>query len=438
MYNYYGSSSGGLSKNLPQIFGLIVLVVALLFLLVNFGYMRACDLPGFEKVYYGIRGYPRIAIVSGVDGTGNPEELRSAIIDRAHQFPMELSVSDLLTGGVLDNYDLVIVEHAKTMDSRALASFRDYVKKGGKLVWIGDAGSRLSDTDYLCKEVSFSFLPAYEQMMPKYDENGSTVVDENGQAVLVKKKVCGQWTDPYTPDSPSELNAGLCAHDFPGLVMKFIEENESYYKQATSGSVTLCNDESITRNPYQVKNAEDILNCIAKVESNTGKSISEITSEDVHLYCDSGVNYWDRGASKSSTNKITRPINFGSTVLGADYVGQLNEEQGSNLFLTPVANHLLIRGYESSVSADWFGVGNFTIVDTTGYEFRTKVIMNLKLGDNFNGVSYPAIFVSNPVGPSIGTNGLVIYYAFPPEELIKEGRGLNLIDNLLEFTLCLK
>jgi len=438
MYNYYGGGSGGLSKSLPQILGLIVLVVTLLFLLVNFGYMRPCDLPGFEKLYYGVRGYPHIAIVSGADGTGNPELLRNIIIERTHQFPVELSVSNLLGHGALDSYDLVIVEHAKTMDSSALVSFSDYVRKGGKLVWIGDAGSKLTDNDYLCKKVSFSFLPAVEQMVPTYD-NGSPVVDDNGQAVLKKQKVCGDWTTPYSPDVPSELHAGLCAHDFTGLVLNFIKENESYYKQATSGPVTLCDDKSIAQNPYQVKNAESILNCIKLIKEKTGLNINEIVADNVSEYCDFGVNYWDRGASKSSTDKIIPPINFGSSVLGADYVGQLNNNTGTNLFLSPVVNHLLIEGYESNVDAStWFGVANFTIVDTTGFEYRTMPIMNLKLGKGNNSVTYPAIFVSNPVGPSFGNNGLVVYYAFPIEKLVAQGGGGNLINNLLEFTLCLK
>jgi len=400
--------------------------------------MRPCDLPGFEKVYYGVKGYPHIAIVSGSDGIGNPEELRNVIVERTHVFPMELSVTDLLTGGVLDNYDLVIVEHAKTMDSRALASFKDYVQKGGKLVWIGDAGTKLADSDYLCKKVSFSYLPAYYDYVPVSNSQGGSKLDENGSPVLQRQLVCGQWTQPYSPDDPTELEAGLCAHDFSGLVMKFIDVNETYYKQATTGQVQLCEDKSITDDPYQVKNAESILKCISVIHENTGKAISEIKADDVNTYCNYGVNYWNRGASESSTGKVTRPFNFASIVLGADYVGQIKVGE-TNLFLAPVLNHPLIEGYESSVNvANWFGVGNFTIVDTTGYEFRTKVIMNLKLGSSFNGVSYPAIFVSSPVGPSLTNNGLVVYYAFPLESLVKEGRGVNLIDNLLEYTLCLK
>ena len=437
MYSYGGG--GGLSKSLPQLLGLIVLVFALLFVLVNFGYLRPCTVPGFEKAYYGIKGYPRIAIVSGSDGMGNPEALRNEIIDRTHQFPVELSVSDLLTGGILNNYDLVIVDHAKTMDSRALASFRDYVQRGGKLVWIGDAGTKLADTDYLCKKVSFTYLPSYYEEVPVLNGNGVSKTNSSGAPEMKKQLVCGNWMPPYTPNDPTELNAGLCAHDFTSLVMKFIRANETYWKQATTGQVTLCNDTSITENPYQVKNAEVFTKCIKVIEEKTGKSIDKITSKDVMSNCSYGVNYWDRGASESSTGKIMPPFNFGSVVLGADYVGQLKKDKGVNLFLSPIINHPLISGYETSASlTKWFGVGNFSVVDTTGYEYRTKVIMNLKLGNAFKGKAYPAIFVSNPVGPAVGNNGLVIYYAFPPEDLIQQGRGLNLIDNLLEYTLCLK
>ena len=379
-----------LEKNLPHIIGLIILVFALIFLLTNFGYLRPCDLPGFEKIYYGIKGYPQIAIVSGDDGTGNPEALRNAIIERTNLFPIELQSSDLITGGVLDNYQLVIVEHAKTMDSRALSSFRDYVQKGGKLVWIGDAGTKLTNNDYLCDKISFSYLPAVNQEVPQTNENG-TIRDEEGNPITTTELICGQWTTPYTPDDPTQLEAGLCDHDFSGLVNKFIQENESYYEQATTGNVYLCPDEDITTEPYQVNGGERILNCIQIIQENTGKAINEITEADVTEYCSYGINYWNRGASESETGKITNPFNFGATVLGADYVGSVKGEQ-TNLFLNPLTDHLLIRGYSTGVDVtQWFGVTNFTIVDTTGYEFRTSTIMNLRKGTGGNQVTYPAI-----------------------------------------------
>ena len=64
--------------------------------------------------------------------------------------------------------------------------------------------------------------------------------------------------------------------------------------------------------------------------------------------------------------------------------------------------------------------------------------MTMSVGDD----TYPAIVTSSPVGPMLTSGGLVVYYAFPPEDLIymdDDGTykgAVNLIDNLMDFTIC--
>ena len=59
-----------------------------------------------------------------------------------------------------------IVDAAKEMDTSTLKAFRDYVQKGGRLVWISDAGTGLGENDYICEQVEFAYLPAADYTVP--------------------------------------------------------------------------------------------------------------------------------------------------------------------------------------------------------------------------------------------------------------------------------
>jgi len=69
---------------------------------------------------------------------------------------------------------------------------------------------------------------------------------------------------------------------------------------------------------------------------------------------------------------------------------------------------------------------------------RSNTIMYLKasrkIPDENGKQIWPAIIVSNP-SISINKRGLIVYYAFAPEEIIKRGYGLRLINNLIKFML---
>lgn len=411
-----------LIKNIPHIIALVVLIFILLFLLTNFGYIGPCDIPGFKDVYYGIKGFPQLAIVSddwnlskpdSEAGMGNPELLRNTIIHRTHMFADKVWLENLKTGGVLDRYQIVIVERAKKIDTATLTAFRDYVQKGGRLVWIGDAGTGLGENDYVCEQVTFAFLPA------------ANVTTGNNQTIT---QCSSEWVF-RTPNVPKEVEGGICGKTVSDIVLAFARENESLYKQATQGDVFLCPDEDITTEPYQVKGADRIIDCIKKVKYHG----EDLNDENIKKYCSYGINYWNRGNTITETGKTVEKFNFGSVILGLDYVGQ-SPGTGLNLFLQPVdPTHSLIKGYSMKTDiTEWFGTSQFSIVDTTGYEMRTSSIMNLKYGNDV----YPAIVVSSPVGPLLTKRGLIIYYAFPPEIGAESGRGVNFIDNLIEFSIC--
>lgn len=411
-----------LIKNMPHIIGLVVLIFILLFLLVNFGYIGPCDVPGFKDVYYGIKGYPTIGMVSddwdmemldSVAGMGNPDLLRTTITRRTHMFPTKIWLENLKTGGILDKYQIVIVERAKNIDTATLSAFRDYVQKGGRLVWIGDAGTGLGENDYVCEEITFAFLPAAEVSVG----DNQTITQCSSEWVF------------RTPNVPEEVEGGLCGKTVSDIVLAFVRENESLYNQVTQGDVFLCPDEDITTEPYQVRGGERILWCLERIRA-LGLEVDE---ESISEHCAYGVNYWNRGNTITETGKTVDKFNFGSIVLGLDYISQ-SPGTGLNLFLQPVdPMHSLIKGFSTRMEiTEWFGASAFSITDTTGYEMRTSSIMNLKYGNDV----YPAIVVSSPVGPLLTKRGLIVYYAFPPEVGVESGRGVNLIDNLIQFSIC--
>ncbi len=415
------------TKNIANLTGLVILVFILLFLLANFGYISPCSIPGFSGVYYGIKGYPRIAIVSGSDGMGDAEKLRNILIQRKNVFPVTLDVEDLKTGGVLDNYQMVIVDHAKTIDTAALYAFRDYVQKGGRLVWIGDAGTGLGENDYYCEKVEFAYLPA------------TIYTNDDGSFTQ-----CAPDWIVYSPNVPERLESGLCGKDFADVVVTFVRENKSIYESAFTGTTFPCPD---VDNAFQVKGADKILSCLSLIGDVSSKSDEEIKQEvnEKCTYSASialaqgvviGNNHWRRGAVETDTGKKLPAFDFGATVIGADYVASAKAE----LFLKPVdPDHPLVKGYEvGSDVGKYFGSTNFSIVSTLGYEMRSKAVMNAQIG----GKTYPAMIVSSPVGPLLAKTGLVTYYAFPLEDLIYEDENgdykgaVNLVDNLVDYLIC--
>ncbi|MDD5148783.1 MAG: hypothetical protein PHH08_04945, partial [Candidatus ainarchaeum sp.] len=114
------------------------------------------------NAYWGVVGYanggPKVLIVYGNDGLGNPdgpceegtqqcslkELLANPEILGVRADTMRISSVNL---GNLRNYNLVIVEKAKTMETKHMRALVDYYNQGGRLVWTGDAGTELGPDD---------------------------------------------------------------------------------------------------------------------------------------------------------------------------------------------------------------------------------------------------------------------------------------------------
>lgn len=144
---------------------LIAMIFVLLFLLTFTGVIGCSEIPiageAWCDIYWTIKTYttggPRVLIVYGDSGLGNPTGFNNGSLEELLADPNLLSVHadiqhiDNVSYGVLENYDIVIVDRAKEIETKQLRAFIDYATNptGGVLVWTGDAGTQLGPNDHL-------------------------------------------------------------------------------------------------------------------------------------------------------------------------------------------------------------------------------------------------------------------------------------------------
>ncbi len=451
---------GSLEKNLPHIIILGVLIVVLLFMLVQFGFLRCCDIPGFCSVYYGVKGEPKMLILYGENGSGDPQALRKFFEDEARVFPSMMSTDVFQDPETLKHYEMVVVDNAKQLTTKQLLDLRSYVQQGGQLVWIGDSGTMLGENDYVCESVTFYWRPLIKQMRGKsyscndivdygrskdwdeevisryvnYCEQGNcfsindTEASQICQAAQVVQESCGEWMQE-TPNDPEELEAGICGHSFGEVVKAYDQLYEEEYKKATSLG-GLCPAET---EPFYIQGNERVEACINKIKAD-GENVSKLSAEEIESECAGMYNYWQRGPSYDMERhtRLNDGIDFSNDVLGFDYYMTMP----LGVYLKPVdTSHKLVRGYETSV---WLADTNVTLVDTSRFAQgpRTHTLMALEVSGKGLEKTWPAVLISNPL-LSPFKNGLVIFYAFPPEELLKnQGKGSNLLRNLADWLYC--
>ncbi len=126
-------------------FGAVILILVILFILTFIGLVKCSSIPFWCDVYESVAGSPRVLIVYGDDGLGNPDELRLILQDpnMVGANAVDIAHIDTISLGNLRSYRLVIVEKARTLSMDQLNMFMDYVNKAeisGRLIWVGDAG----------------------------------------------------------------------------------------------------------------------------------------------------------------------------------------------------------------------------------------------------------------------------------------------------------
>lgn len=128
---------------IPKLVGVILLVAILLLVLMWAGVVRCGSFPYLCDFYYAVVGSPRVAIIYGDEGLGDPVKLQMMLLNPeivGAEYVTTYHIEQVALAN-LKNYKLIIVERAKQMSREQLEMFMQYVNQaGGRLVWIGDAG----------------------------------------------------------------------------------------------------------------------------------------------------------------------------------------------------------------------------------------------------------------------------------------------------------
>ena len=122
--------------------GVVVLILVILFVATWGGLVKCGSIPYFCDIYDYVLGSPRVAIVFGDSGLGDPEKLREVLLspDNVNAKAVDLIHIDRVSLGNLKTYELVIVEKARLLSYDQLEMFKMYVESGGRLIWVGDSG----------------------------------------------------------------------------------------------------------------------------------------------------------------------------------------------------------------------------------------------------------------------------------------------------------
>lgn len=139
-----------LIKNVFHVLALLVLVISLIGVLIFTGILGCNAIPGGCDAYYFIvkGGQPNVLIAYGDGGLGDHEKLNSVLNNRQIiKGSVRTMPINRLSKGNINDFDLIIVENAKEICTDKLKVFQEYVTKGGRLVWTGDAGTEKCEGD---------------------------------------------------------------------------------------------------------------------------------------------------------------------------------------------------------------------------------------------------------------------------------------------------
>jgi len=126
----------------------VFLIVGLLLVLQYFHFIYLRDIPlmggWLMDVYERVFGVPQVLIVHGDQSIGDYVKLQKVLQEKLIFYSEDIDVRKFSSGfgNKLKQYKLVLVEGAQTLDKDKLVNFDDYVRGGGNLIWVGDAGTK--------------------------------------------------------------------------------------------------------------------------------------------------------------------------------------------------------------------------------------------------------------------------------------------------------
>ena len=189
---------------------LLALIFALLFLLTWGGVVKCKTIPGWCNIYWGIMGQPKVLIVYGNAGLGDHLLLQQYMSDpNIIGVKPYLSHVDNINVGNLKNYDLVIVEEAREMSTEKMRAFIDYTMgaTGGRLIWIGDAGTELAPGDEMLYADETTEGAEHTALGPWARKQGEDIISLDN---LLSVKYIGNYCElkHCVPDAEGRIYAG--------------------------------------------------------------------------------------------------------------------------------------------------------------------------------------------------------------------------------------
>ncbi len=160
----------GLKRELPHVLVLVILVIVILVLLTKFQWIHCTQVPGnWCQIYcdYIMQAHSRVAIISdsAAGGIGDAYALETLIRRMRPSTYVEPLPRDALSIGAIKGYDLIVLEQMRKITFGQARAIDEFVKRGGTLLWIGDAAS-----EYYIDE---NDLAAELQRITKSDEQAA-------------------------------------------------------------------------------------------------------------------------------------------------------------------------------------------------------------------------------------------------------------------------
>jgi len=136
----------GLKRELPHILVLVILILVVLVLLTKFQWIHCSQVPGnWCDIYcnYILQAHSRVAIISdpAAGGIGDAHALEALLRRTRWSTYVEPIPRDALSSGAIKGYDLLVLEQMRKITFGQARAIDDFVRRGGTLLWIGDAAS---------------------------------------------------------------------------------------------------------------------------------------------------------------------------------------------------------------------------------------------------------------------------------------------------------
>lgn len=279
-------------EDLYHVLFLIILVIVLVGVLTWAGIIRCSFIPGWCNIYYGILGSPSVLIVYGNEGLGDPVVLEQILRNPKYIGAPNISRQHLsrISSGNLKEFDMVLVVHARQMETKDVRAFMEYADSGGRLVWTGDAGVEFLNADgneqYLFKD-DIDENAAHEiiSVWARKDKEGNAVRFDQYISVDYQGNYC-QYTACPAPKSNALPATGCDASTFP-LIGKLVPEPGTDHKliYGFAQNLSMYGDFALTQDKgigsTRVLSVETLSNVYGTGKENLGRTFPVIVTSGI-------------------------------------------------------------------------------------------------------------------------------------------------------------